>query len=399
MLVITPVGTSLIENCRKERREFDPHIPQLKDQPARAWEGNTRRVEAVKKILVNWLRPLREDVSAEVKSLLKIQEHCGRPVQARLLATDTILSRLAAEVLEEVLLELGVDVSFDPSYDVIKGLQVADAREFQKEGLVNLVKRMEELREKAAGMDVAVNITGGYKALIPYLTIMGQVHRLSLYYIFEDTQELIRIPQAPLDINWELFLRYGNLLAELAEGTYRWEEFRRCRPLDEAFLSCIWEEENMAELNAVGRIFWERYRTHFIVKVRKGSRYERESAGNRKEVDEALQELHQRLESLVRENGLKNTEELRKYITGLGEGNDLRHGPGLEGGEFVFKSTRKRHVRLAYLPEIEPGGIIIRLFDYKRGNFNHQEYLSEFRRESRYWKESEFVAVALSRTS
>lgn len=77
--------------------------------------------------------PPRKEISAEVKSLLKIQDEChGQAVEARLLATDTVLSRLVAEVLEEVLLELGIEASFDPAQDVIKGLQVRDTREFQK---------------------------------------------------------------------------------------------------------------------------------------------------------------------------------------------------------------------------------------------------------------------------
>lgn len=38
MLVITPVGTSLIEHCLKERQELDLQLKSLKDQPAGAWD-------------------------------------------------------------------------------------------------------------------------------------------------------------------------------------------------------------------------------------------------------------------------------------------------------------------------------------------------------------------------
>lgn len=61
-----------------------------------------------------------------------------------------------------------------------------------------------------------------------------------------------------------------------------------------------------------------------------------------------------------------------------------------------FSNPRKNtHVRLAYLSEIEPGGIVIRLFDYVRGDFDHEEYLKIFRERSKYWEGSEFVIVPL----
>jgi len=394
MLVITPVGTSLIEHCRRENPEFRTLVQYLRDAPAAQWQNHERRVERAKKLLEHWAHPVRPEMSAEVKSLVKISQEFGATLAARLIATDTVLSRLVAEVLVGVLNDSGIAASFEPALDVIRGLQVTDAKKYQREGLPNLVNRVEELCASAGGW-VAINVTGGYKALIPYLTVIAQVHGLQLYYIFEETEELIRIPPAPLDVRWDLFLRYGDALAEVASGVYDWEKFRQNHPLHEDLLSLVWEEGNMAELNPIGRILWERYTRFFLVEVRRGCGYEKEKAGNRGEIEEALRELYERLDRFVRENNLGTTEDLVKQIAALGEQHDLRHGPMPDRDKFVFKSTKGWHVRLVYTPELAPGGLAIRLFDYRRGAFDHKRYLTEFKKQAALWRELEFVTVPL----
>lgn len=399
MLVITPVGTSLIERCRQEERSLDTQIAYLREEPAAAWEKSAKRVEATKKILRQWASRLnsskKPEMAAEVKSLLKTAEKLGQKPRVQLLATDTVLSRLAAEVLEQVLKDyFGFEVSFKPAQDVIRGLQVRDARQYRKEGLPNLVKRVHELIN-AAGAPAAVNVTGGYKALIPYLTIVGQIYSLPLYYIFEDTDELIEIPPVPLDLRWELFLRYGDALKELASGVYDWEDFRHRRNLPNDLDPLIWKEENMAELNAVGIILWGRFDRCFLVEVRRGCGYEKEGPGERREIDQALQELYRRLDEEVRSNSLRTTEDLVKRIRSLGEQHDLRHGPEPDRDKFVFKSTARGQVRLVYAPRLEPGGLVLRLFDYRRGGFDHDTYLREFKAKAALWRGAEFVTLTL----
>jgi len=396
LLVITTVGTSLLEHCQEERNDLSLLLPYLRQAPAREWESHIRRIQKAKEILLSWATP-KAETSAEIKSLYRIQEELGEPIRARLLVTDTVLSRLAAEVLVEV---LGghLSVVFEPQRDVIPGLQVWDRKEFERTGLVNLLRRIEEMRQEAAGVGgVSINITGGYKAPIPYVTIMAQVFGVPIYYIFEDTNELIRLPQVPVDIKWDLFAKYSDVLAELALGVYDWEQYRRVRPLEEDFQACIWEEEGMAELNALGRLFWNRFLKFFLVTVPRGSAYETESSGNKREINEALRELYGRLESLVRENQLRTTAELENFIRGLGDQNDLRHGENPDRDKFVFKSTRKSQVRLVYTPELTPTGLSIKLFDYIRGNFNHDRYLADFKQRQKQLAEREFVYVPVEK--
>ena len=56
--------------------------------------------------------------------------------------------------------------------------------------------------------DILFNISGGYKATIPYLTMLAQINGADIYCIFEDTEELITIPPVPITIDMELFDEY-----------------------------------------------------------------------------------------------------------------------------------------------------------------------------------------------
>jgi putative CRISPR-associated protein (TIGR02619 family) len=391
MLVITTVGTSLLENYRENHPGIDMDYLYLKEEPASNWDNNERRINKIKRALLNWAQAKKE-TCAEIKSLFSIRHHHSKEIEARLLATDTILSRLVAEVLEQVL-KGEMKVFFEPEKDVIKGLQVWDRKRFEKEGLINLIARIEELA--FTSKEIAINFTGGYKAIIPYITIMGQLNNIPLYYIFEDTDELIRLPQAPLDINWGIFEKYSHIIEDLAVGIYDWSRYKLKHPVEEDFQACIWEEGECAELNAIGRMFWNKYHNYFVVEVLKGFSYSKDSSGNKREINEALQELYGRLDSLIKENKLRTTEELQIYINSLSEKNDLRHGENPDRDKYIFKSTRKSQIRLVYTPLIKPYGLSLRLFDYVRGDFDHGEYIKEFKRRMKMLTEPDFIVITL----
>src|SRR5690606_36595143 len=116
---------------------------------------------------------------------------------------DTIASYMAAEIIKELLIQEGFEVNFNPKHDVLKGLQVKDKERFINEGLSKLIRRVDSIAQSihdglASGEDLnsggsyygnmIFNISGGYKACIPYLTVMAQINGCYMYYIFEDTE-------------------------------------------------------------------------------------------------------------------------------------------------------------------------------------------------------------------
>ncbi|MCL0062572.1 hypothetical protein M1N11_00090 [Peptococcaceae bacterium] len=92
-------------------------------------------------------------------------------------------------------------------------------------GLLNLIRRIESI---TGGYyeNVIFNITGGYKAVIPYMTIMAQINGCDTYYIFEDEKALIKIPKAPLHVDFEEIERNYELLKELENGIEDYPNWR-----------------------------------------------------------------------------------------------------------------------------------------------------------------------------
>jgi putative CRISPR-associated protein (TIGR02619 family) len=179
-----------------------------------------------------------------------------------LLYSDTALSRLAAEILYKVLSE------YQP-YDELKDyetkepikieeLQIWDRGEFNK-GMVNLIQTIENISQ-GYWENVIINITGGYKATVPYLTILAQVNRCPIYYIFKDTDALIKIPYIPIDIKQSIFEKHKELfrklereeISELPQGLS--EEERK------DIFSLLEQAGKYYTLNPLGVILWEKYK-------------------------------------------------------------------------------------------------------------------------------------------
>ena len=145
--VFTTVGASLFENYRKYRpKDIDAVYDVLKDKGNKDWEGNQSRIERLRTTVSKWADN-NDNACAEIKSVIKIVKREKNDCDIHLLASDTIISRLAAEIIEDELHERQIDgftveAHFDPDKDVIKGLQVGDRKLFEKEGLVNLVEHL-----------------------------------------------------------------------------------------------------------------------------------------------------------------------------------------------------------------------------------------------------------------
>jgi len=296
MRVITPVGTSIFDNYLDESNDIITHYKSIKEQSHKEWDKYTERCQRIKERVIRWAKG-KIDASAEVKTINKLQQATKQRLEVFLIASDTITSRLSAEIVKDLFMDCDeIGIHFNPAQDIIKGLQVKESESFN-EGLVNLINRIYQIAGNYWG-GIVINITGGYKATIPYLTILAQVNRCPIYYIFEDTDTLIRIPYIPVDIKWRIFERNKEFfrrlerekVAELPGGLS--EEERR------ETLSLLEEAAPLYCFNPLGVTLWERYKqTCLFFHV---SRIDREYIRNKqwKEIFEnTLIELKKRLSS------------------------------------------------------------------------------------------------------
>jgi hypothetical protein len=116
--------------------------------------------------------------------------------------------------------------------------------------------------------NVIINITGGYKATVPYLTILGQVNKCPIYYIFEDTDATIKIPYVPIDIKWDIFDKYWEDFGKiehpnsLPKNTLNYSFIEDCKFLFEEEKI---NNETYISLNPLGEIFWRKYKSRFFM--------------------------------------------------------------------------------------------------------------------------------------
>ncbi len=421
--IITTVGTSLFTNYRKSdvkegfnksnKRYFgvdDSTFEKLLLKPAFEYKHFHRELNEIKSIIKdNWFKGiirtkdkkwiLKEHsyntfASAEIKSLFALSQkdkYKKEDIIVHLLATDTVLSRLAAELIREWFEEYNkenvshIKVYFDSEKNVCKSLQVTDGELFEREGIPNLINLCDRI---VAGnySNSIINITGGYKAVLPYMTIYAQINNIPLYYIFEETENLIFIPQAPISINWSMFEKYSDVIEDLEKGIYNWSKYKNKELILEDFSECIWidEKDDLAALNSIGELFYNKYKIWRVVKVISGGPFlSLRKSSSEKFVHSAIETLYIKLSDFIRNNNLesKSEEEVFKYLRENG-GDNLNHANINVKNCFIYKHPVSiNEVRLLYTFGFKNGKLIdLKILDFRVDKFEHSSYIDEFKK-------------------
>lgn len=245
-LIVTTVGTSIFTNFNKQevRNAFDDarvsklydggvNLDAVEEDDAGLYDEDCfQTLEG--KIKNCWLkncikengkwRYINDDtpnlhVSAEITSILKIakkirEKDADAKFEVQLLATDTALSVSAAKLIG--LFFKNSDIvsvrEFVKETDFVASLGVKPksgdmANTYYDAGLQNLVdKLMGEAgiikKAKKNEFNPVINFSGGYKSMIPVLTIIAQLEGIPMYYIYEDSDHLMEVGNLPFDFDW-----------------------------------------------------------------------------------------------------------------------------------------------------------------------------------------------------
>jgi len=151
-----------------------------------------------------------------------------QPEEIYLLPSKTPHSEFCADVIRSYIEDL-----LNGYYTVIAICHVDDidpydGKKFKNKGIKNLFKTIHNLieRYKRDGR-IYLNITGGYKGLVPYSTIQGMLYpseNLTIRYLFENSPHIIDIPAYPVGVDFHLWHRNSTRLKMICE--YGVKEFR-----------------------------------------------------------------------------------------------------------------------------------------------------------------------------
>lgn len=143
--------------------------------------------------------------SAELNHLVRVwgQQPPDRNDIIHLLASDTPDGVLAARVLKDF-----CEGHFGRTgkIHIIEGLQVNDGELFRRQGLPNLIYTVFEALRNAPPQTYTriISPTGGFKGVVPYLTLIGMLEKdIEISYIYEHSQDLIRLAGIPLRLDFE----------------------------------------------------------------------------------------------------------------------------------------------------------------------------------------------------
>lgn len=159
--------------------------------------------------------PERDSCCAEATILAKMKAVPGDRV--RLLATDTCLGRLCGDAVKEVLTRcFGLD-SGDVSVVRIEDLQVGDAKRLRETGVKNLLSTVDKYvkEDRNFGFDVCLCPNGGYKGVVPFLTLAGMILHCKVVYTFEHAGSVVVLPPLPFALDADAYLRARDAIAAL----------------------------------------------------------------------------------------------------------------------------------------------------------------------------------------
>ncbi len=246
--IITTVGTSVIANYgNKDVRKMEGYKPinpvdlEKLDHisPEAVLYGNNQIAKQIQNLLRKaWIKGLdkdedgnwnkiggyNENCCAEIKTILEFykdrKQEKNFKLEVYLIITDTARSALAAKLIKENINHFNSNIVVKDIL-IIKGLQTDDYEKFENEGINNLFKVLKKTIEKDKKEKgqfnedkIIINISGGYKAVIPYMTIFAQVYNIKSVYIYEDSTSLITIPALPIQIDWGFAEEYYPYLSD-----------------------------------------------------------------------------------------------------------------------------------------------------------------------------------------
>lgn len=145
----------------------------------------------------------------------------------------------------------------------LSGLDPKNAGTFP-EALDSLAKKINE--EIAAHPDAKlyINITGGYKALVPYLTMMGMTMggHVCVFYLFEESTEIIELPVYPLSFDLMAWRDWRGLLLPftLDIGINNSQKEDLWKALKQTRMSDLITKDRSFSLNTIGQLLEGLYR-------------------------------------------------------------------------------------------------------------------------------------------
>lgn len=200
IIIFSTVGTTLIE-----KNEIDPNQNYKNDK----FSIDTDAFETLNSQLTSKMlnRDKPSSYSAEIKSIeaFMLENKDESITKLFFIISDTLYGAVCFSFLEKY---------FKQQHNIVaEKILIPNLNSKTFMGIQSLLTDVvNKINEVSSQYKCFLNITGGYKSVLPYFSIIGMIKQIPLFYIFEDSDNLIKIPPLPINFDYEKFSQYNNVL-------------------------------------------------------------------------------------------------------------------------------------------------------------------------------------------
>ncbi|WP_413173182.1 putative CRISPR-associated protein [Anabaena azotica] len=229
-LVITTVGTSLLTNqidrSSDEENDWYEKLLETANYSDEEMLNSEHIIDIIEELKARAKNKLDGDIedfrkaSAEINGIYGLGLYDKNIEQAKLdhhclIYTDTAQGRYCAIMLENFLQSKGINNTLLLSSENFS----TDSNEQFMEGIANLVPILKQkIFDDYKGYTICFNLVGGFKAMQGYFNTIGMLYADEIIYIFEGSNQVIRIPKLPIVIDKSQVDKYAIPLAVMDIG-------------------------------------------------------------------------------------------------------------------------------------------------------------------------------------
>jgi putative CRISPR-associated protein (TIGR02619 family) len=272
-LVISTVGTSVLTN--QIDRDIDENgCYERLQQTANYTDNEIQHYPEIEQIISELKERAEQELSSNntdkirkasaelngIYGLYNEQIEQGIPDMHLLVTTDTAQGQIATEIVESFLKRKGLT---NISTHAQRGLSTASSDIFV-EGMAKLFPSMQETIKtwQKSKYTICFNLVGGFKPLQGYFNTIGMFYADEIIYVFEGSNQLIKIPKLPVKVDVSEIEPYEVQLAMMEVGAIStsWEEAKKVPQ------EWILVDGQEMTLSAWGQLLWEQCKKELLSK-------------------------------------------------------------------------------------------------------------------------------------
>lgn len=189
-------------------------------------EWNCRHLE-FEQAIEGKLSTMSSDALAHASAELDILSKHGMQLGDRvvLLCSDGYLGKVCGEWNKRMIVKAFGLKDSDVEIVRVPDLQVMDGQRLSNFGIKNFIDLARKAIEKYNGLyTVYLCPNGGYKGVVPFLTLLGMQYHCNVLYTFEFSDSVITLPPLPYVFDRDLYLRARGAIRRLTDKVEMREE-------------------------------------------------------------------------------------------------------------------------------------------------------------------------------